>query len=1090
MSTLQGASEEESRRFRRVVACFEAAALLSPADRAAFLDRSCADDASVRREVEAMLAANEREDAGLAPGQGLEMLVRARPAARRAEVDSAAESPPELLGQYRILRVLGEGGMGIVYEAEQAIPRRTVALKAIRPGLASQAVLRRFEHEAHVLARMHHPGIAQIYEAGTAMPERGLQAFIAMEFVDGKPLVEHARSAGASDRERVQLLVRVCDAVQHAHQRGVIHRDLKPSNILVDKNGQPRVLDFGVARLSDPDGFGDGRTTAPGLLVGTLAYMSPEQVSGDPSEVDARTDVYALGVLLYELLTDALPHPVEGRSLPEVAVAIRNDPAPSLASVDRRLRGDLTAIAAKALETERERRYASAADLAADLRRHLSGEPVAALRAARFYVLRRQISRHRWLVAAGAAFVLGLAAFAIVAEVQRRRADENARAFADALSKSNVARARLLAATGDFTAAEELLWDEHFASPTSRSHWSLWDLYSRHPCLETFEGPIGAILSIDATRDGRWIATGTHERQVVLWDAAARRGATLPGEHAGIVMGLAFDPGGARLYSLDSEGLLVAWDVAARTRAWELRLEGGGGGALARDASGTTLAAACVDGRVRLVDPATRRVTAVLAGHVGKVRCVAAGPRGSYVSAGDDGAIRVWGSDPNVPLAEIEAHAEPVVAMDVDPNGSLVASGAADGRIRVFELASRKKTAELALADIPVRSLRFSPDGASLLATGARRMRIFDLRASPGAAISGGPPSTLEESVQVAIFDPSGTSILAGGASSPLRRWEAASGGHQTRVELPMGKPGLSGFARDGHSVATTENDGRVRVSRLPEGVTTAEFEFGSGAFQVLAFDPTTTHLLVIERSGPVHVCDLEKKREVFARDLGANALNGARFSPDGTRIACAGRDGSIEVLDAATGATVARLSAGLGETQRLAFGPDSKTIASTHPDGKIGLWRLDGARAIGRLEVPWQVFSIAFVHGTGRLAVGGWNGMLQVWDLTTRAPVATFTGHAQVVTSISSSTDGSLIASASFDGTVRVWDAETGEARLAFEPGAGIAQNVSFAPDGSRITSAHDDGSFRIWDLRYFDRHIAGNLGYQSARHAAQGAR
>src|SRR5262249_40596951 len=154
-----------------------------------------------------------------------------------------------------------------------------------------------------------------------------------------------------------------------------------------------------------------------GLLVGTLAYMSPEQVSGDPSEVDARTDVYALGVLLHELLAGKLPHPVEGRSLPEVAIAIRNDPAPSLASVDRRFRGDLAAIAAKALETEKERRYASAADLAADLRRHLAGEPVAALRDARFYVLRRQIRRHRWLVAAALAFVLGLAAFAAVAEV-------------------------------------------------------------------------------------------------------------------------------------------------------------------------------------------------------------------------------------------------------------------------------------------------------------------------------------------------------------------------------------------------------------------------------------------------------------------------------------------------------------------------------------------------------------------------------------------------------------------------------------------------------------------------------------------------
>ncbi len=1073
---------ESSERFRRVVACFEEAAGLPPADRTAFLDRSCAGDPSVRREVEAMLAANERGDAGLAPGRGFEMLVRARSAPRSADLDPAAESHPELLGQYRILRVLGEGGMGIVYEAEQAMPRRRVALKAIRPGLASRAVLRRFEHEAHVLARMHHPGIAQVYEAGTAMPERGLQAFIAMEYVDGKPLVEHAQAAALSDRGKVALLVQVCDAVQHAHQRGVIHRDLKPSNILVDAAGHPRVLDFGVARVSDGEELGSGRTTAPGFLIGTLAYMSPEQVSGDPSEVDARTDVYALGVLLHELLAGALPHPVEGRTLPEIAVAIRNDPPPSLASVDRRFRGDLAAIAAKALATEKERRYASAADLAADLRRHLAGEPVVALRDARFYVLRRQIRRHRWLVAAGLVFVLGLAAFAAVAEVQRRRADRNAGALAAALARSNVERAQLLAATGDFTAAEEILWDEHLASPSSRTHWSLWDLYSRHPCLETFDGPAGSILSIDATRDGRWIATGSHEGQVVLWDAAARRGTALPAEREapeGIVLGVAFDPSGARLYALDSGGTLAAWDVVDETRAWELRLDGDGATALARDAAGAKLAVGGADGRVRIVDPRERRVATVLAGHQGRARCVAFDSKGSVVSGGEDGVVRVWGDDPGIPALEFDARAGPVAAVDVDASGSTIAGGGVDGRIRLWNLERRTAGTELSIDDAPVRCLRFSPDGARLLAAGARRMRVFDLRANADQALA--------ESAQVAMFDPDGRTLLSGSGNSTLRRWEASTGGFQTVVAFPEGKPALTGFARDGASVATTQQDGRVRIAKLPELATTEELALGSGAFQVIAFDPTSTRLLAIETAGPVHVCDLGTRREIFVRDLGANALNGARYSPDGARIACARRDGTVEVLDAETGTTVATLADGLGETQRLAFGPDSTTIASTHTDGKIALWTLDGARSIGRLEAPWPVFSIAFVRGTGRLAAGGWNGTLQVFDVATRAPVATLVGHAQVVTSISSAPDGSLLASASFDGTVRVWDAATGEARLVLEPGAGIAQNVSFAPDGNRITSAHDDGTFRIFDLRYFDRHIAGNLEHQRARFAAR---
>jgi tricorn protease-like protein len=276
----------------------------------------------------------------------------------------------------------------------------------------------------------------------------------------------------------------------------------------------------------------------------------------------------------------------------------------------------------------------------------------------------------------------------------------------------------------------------------------------------------------------------------------------------------------------------------------------------------------------------------------------------------------------------------------------------------------------------------------------------------------------------------------------------------------------------------------------IPEATVLGKLRFGTGPIQVVTFDPETKRLLAIEKAGVVHVHDLATRREIWTRELGDGAVNGARISPDGTRIACARRDGTVEVLDAATGVSVARLDAGLGETQRVAFGPDSTTLASTHPDGKIGLWTLDGPRSIEKLEVPWEVFSVAFVRGTSLFAVGGWNGMLEVWDTATREPVATLAGHAQVVTSISSSPDGSLIVSGSFDGTVRLWDARTGEALRTFEPGGGIVHNVTIRADGNSIACACADGTFRVWDLRWCDRHIAGNREHQRARHAAQGQR
>jgi len=206
---------------------------------------------------------------------------------------------PPRIGRYRILRLLGEGGMGAVYEAEQDSPKRTVALKVIRAGYTTGEMLRRFENETQALGRLQHPGIAQIYEAGTAETPFGRQPYFAMELVRGETLIDYCDQRRLNAPQRLELMAKICDAVQHAHQRGLIHRDLKPANILVDDSGQPRILDFGVARLTDSDTQAT-RQTDMGQLIGTLAYMSPKQVLGDPQEIDTRSDVYALGVITHK----------------------------------------------------------------------------------------------------------------------------------------------------------------------------------------------------------------------------------------------------------------------------------------------------------------------------------------------------------------------------------------------------------------------------------------------------------------------------------------------------------------------------------------------------------------------------------------------------------------------------------------------------------------------------------------------------------------------------------------------------------------------------------------------------------------------
>lgn len=334
----------------------------------------------------------------------------------RTAVPGLASSTPERIGRYTVVRKLGEGGMSIVYEAQQDHPHRTVALKVIRPSIASEPLLRRLRFEAELLGRLQHPGIASVHDAGVADvlapgQPKGEQPYIAMELIHGRPLTEFAAAESLSVAARLQLFMKVCEAVQYAHTRGVVHRDLKPSNILVDAHQQPKVLDFGVARLTDSDVQSTTMHTEIGQWIGTVPYMSPEQVGGDSREVDFRADIYALGVILYELLTNRLPYNLAGRSLPEAARIIRDEEPTRLGSVHARLRGDLETIVAKALEKDKARRFASVADLAADIRRHLHNEPITARPPNALYQIRKFAVRHKALSSSLAVLLVLLSAF-------------------------------------------------------------------------------------------------------------------------------------------------------------------------------------------------------------------------------------------------------------------------------------------------------------------------------------------------------------------------------------------------------------------------------------------------------------------------------------------------------------------------------------------------------------------------------------------------------------------------------------------------------------------------------------------------------
>lgn len=401
------------------------------------LDQLCAGDAELRAAVERLLTIDDSAtivDRRPAPNAASAPTpANSRPLSRPKPSDSssAPPSPSERrIGAYRLLHVLGEGGMGSVYLAEQDKPRRPVALKLIRPGLMSARMLRRFEHESEMLARLQHPGIAQIYEAGTANTDDGPQPFFAMEYIRGQSLGEFCLDRSLSARDRLALFTKVCDAVQHAHQHGVIHRDLKPANILVQADAtsptldsaQPKVLDFGIARSTESDVSGVTMQTEAGQLIGTVPYMSPEQIGGDPRAIDTRSDVYTLGVILYELLAGTLPHRVGDKTLPEAIRTISTDEPPALSSLNRSLAGDVQTIVGKAMEKDRSRRYQSASELSSDIHRFLRNEPILARPPSRVYLFRKFAARNRALVAGAVLSAVALVAGTIATATQAVRA--------------------------------------------------------------------------------------------------------------------------------------------------------------------------------------------------------------------------------------------------------------------------------------------------------------------------------------------------------------------------------------------------------------------------------------------------------------------------------------------------------------------------------------------------------------------------------------------------------------------------------------------------------------------------------------------
>lgn len=419
-------------QFQRISQLFLEARKLPSEERSSFLDRACKNDAAVRAEVERMLAFDSDEASIDQPAFAVQ-------SPGSANLDDALFPPGTSIGEYTVVRTLGAGGMGRVLEVEQQHPKRRVALKLLRQDILSKPMLQRFDHEVRVLGEMQHDGIARIHAAGWTDGQPA-QPYFTMELIEGSSLTDFVRDQQTSVRRQLSLVADICDAVQYAHQRGVVHRDLKPANIIVTQDGKPKIVDFGIARITEGDIAANTLQTMTGQLIGTLPYMSPEQISGNPAQVDSRTDVYALGVILYQLLSGKMPHDLSSTSLPEAARVVQDSNITRLGTHDRSLRGDIETIVAKALEKDPARRYASASELAIDIRHYLADQPIVARPPSAMYQLRKFARRHRAFAAAAVIAFVAMAGATVVASVyaiRTERANREARRQTDIAAAIN-----------------------------------------------------------------------------------------------------------------------------------------------------------------------------------------------------------------------------------------------------------------------------------------------------------------------------------------------------------------------------------------------------------------------------------------------------------------------------------------------------------------------------------------------------------------------------------------------------------------------------------------------------------------------------